>query len=380
MTDKNTNLVLVVNSEIIESNFDQYAAEIIKRIDGINEDLKTDEDFVEAKENVDGLKKAEKSMTDAKEEAIKKAEEVNKLFAAIDKVSATARQKRLDLEKLIKTRNAQLRQELIDNYQQETRSYYSEHVETNPDFKLCKPQVENANANDFELVIKGCSSFASMEKRLSKHADKVKAAIDSSVEIIDANAVLLEEVTEQYKTLFQDRRELLVMSGELLESTISQRIATHKAAELERIAREKEAEEKRKTEEQARIAKQQEAEQAAAIAKQNSGENHPPEPTPPQSPPVAETQSFESDPAPTGGGEQDNQISESNAPIQGATITNIDSRPEPTPLHQSYQVIVEITSTKQRAREIAKLVHSYVQGLPEFHRVRLPNPEHERVA
>lgn len=371
MKDKSTELLIKVSGKIVESNFDQYAAEVIKRIEQINENLQTDEDFTQAKEVVTNLKKAEDSMSASKAEALKQAEAVNELFAAIDDVSDKAREKRLSLEKIIKNRNEELRKELINKNLDDARNHYSEHASTNPDFKLCKPTVSSCNYSDFELKIKGCSSFSSMGKRLANHADSIKAEIDQLVEKIDQNAVLLDEVQEQYKTLFQDRKQLLMMSSELLESTISQRISEHKVAELERIAREKSEAEER--ERQQNIAKENakrkeiersERERAAEAAKTA----------------ISGLAAKEFDKIATSAqpATKEPNVAQMAPEKQQYTAEQTDQSSEATVIG-NYQVVIEINASVDRAKEIAQDVFNAYREAPGVTQVRLPNPTVEIV-
>ena len=72
-------------------------------VQSINKDLVTDNDFFEASQHVKSFKKAENYLKEAKQSAINQAEDIQKLFSAIDEVSQEARQARLSLERQIKS-------------------------------------------------------------------------------------------------------------------------------------------------------------------------------------------------------------------------------------------------------------------------------------
>lgn len=80
------------------SNFDEWKSDLIVQIQSTHIELVTDDDFVEATNQVKSFKAAEKFLKQAKQSAINQAEEIQQLFSAIDDITEEARQARLSLD------------------------------------------------------------------------------------------------------------------------------------------------------------------------------------------------------------------------------------------------------------------------------------------
>ena len=95
-------LVITLTGTVNFSNFDEWKNDLIAQIQSTNMELVTDEDFGDASDQVKALKLAEKTLKQAKQSAIDQAEEIQKLFSAIDEITEEARQARLSLERQIR--------------------------------------------------------------------------------------------------------------------------------------------------------------------------------------------------------------------------------------------------------------------------------------
>ena len=108
-------LIIKLTGEITDTNFDEWKNDLLARLKKVNTELTTDDDFANAEADVKTIKAGEKSLKDAKTSALEQAKEIQKLFAAIDEVSAEAREARLALERQIKKRKAEIKVEIIDS-------------------------------------------------------------------------------------------------------------------------------------------------------------------------------------------------------------------------------------------------------------------------
>ena len=66
-------IILKINSQVVASNLDDFAANVKAEIAKINTDLQTDEDFAAAEKQVKELKEAEIAIKAAKEAALAKS-------------------------------------------------------------------------------------------------------------------------------------------------------------------------------------------------------------------------------------------------------------------------------------------------------------------
>ncbi len=106
-----SNLVIKLSGEIQNSNFDEWKNELIQQIRAVNNELKTDSEFALATKSVKQFKAAEKALKEAKQSALEQAADINQLFDAIDAVAEETRQVRLSLERQIKSRKQEIKEE-----------------------------------------------------------------------------------------------------------------------------------------------------------------------------------------------------------------------------------------------------------------------------
>ncbi|WP_295580525.1 hypothetical protein [uncultured Lamprocystis sp.] len=90
------NLEIQISGRIQNSNFPVWKNALLNQIGLINLKLITDNDFAAATEDAKLLKRAEKTILEAKIRAIEQTEEIQRLFNALDEISEQARQARLE--------------------------------------------------------------------------------------------------------------------------------------------------------------------------------------------------------------------------------------------------------------------------------------------
>lgn len=214
-------LIIRLTGEIQSSNFAEWKNDLITQIQSTNSHLLSDEDFITATRHVKLFKAAENSLKQAKQSAINQAADIQKLFAAIDEVSAEAREARLVLERQIKTRKQEIKETLItsgiDLIHESIRQQSS-------DFQL----ISHASFVDyrrFETVVKGKGGIRGTELAIERLCVDIKQEIAQKAAEVSHNAIAIAALTSRHKTLFQDRSSLLALSKQELELTIDKRIA-----------------------------------------------------------------------------------------------------------------------------------------------------------
>lgn len=105
-------IILKINSQVVASNLDDFAANVKAEIAKINTDLQTDEDFAAAEKQVKELKEAEIAIKAAKEAALADAEDVRKLLATADEIAALLAETRLTLDKQVKAAKERVKSEI----------------------------------------------------------------------------------------------------------------------------------------------------------------------------------------------------------------------------------------------------------------------------
>lgn len=106
-------LVIQVEGKIITSDFANFAALVRARIESINKDLVTDDDFDQAAKDAKLIKGAEEALTAAKEKAIADSEQLDALFSQIDDLSDELAEARLRLSNQVKKRKEEVKEEVI---------------------------------------------------------------------------------------------------------------------------------------------------------------------------------------------------------------------------------------------------------------------------
>jgi len=353
-----TDLVLVVSSEIVESNWADVAKQVTARIAAINEDLKTDSDFKEAKKIAADLRQVKKDMVSKKQEALLQAEAVYELFTAIDTMSEECDKKALALEKTITKRNEALKAEKIGAADREIYDYMKL---KSSDFQAQRYGNAVYSFEGLKKCIYRKSSFEKMDEALSQYVSESKARADELEQLINANIERLDSVPDEHKTLFQNRVELLGMTPELLNATIEQYIARHEAEELKRKEAKRVADEEAERLATEQAAKQTEIEQPEAQRAEIEQEYKSPESKSPQ---IDNTPPF-------GTGSASDKLL--NQPSTGSPVSIVksDSKTETKEESNSFNITIELNCGKQRAQEIAKMVHGRIKNMPEVKNVGL---------
>lgn len=245
-TIEETDLVISLEGKILDSNFDEFRSRLKERIRSLNYELKTDADFDSAEQNAKALKGAEKSLAATKEHALEQAEDIQKLFAAIDDVSDEAKEARLNLEKQIKARKDQRKREILDAA-----------------LDSLDATLKRNYRQRIEQAMKGKRTIDTLERAAQAEAKTIQSEVDAARKIIERHRV------EHGATLLHDVEAL------------EQRPAEDVAVELSRrLERQRDEEEKKRLREEAekRQREQRESEakakaEAEARAKQDLPSN-----------------------------------------------------------------------------------------------------------
>lgn len=216
-TIESTELEILIEGKVVKSNLDAFCTQLKEVVKSLSRNLVTDDDFETADRDAKFLKSAEQSLKSAKEEALKQAEGIQKLFAAIDDVSEEARQARLGLERQIKTRKDERRKEILDEYEAQIAGGLG---------RAWRPRLD--------AVIKGKKSFESIENAVIDELKKLNEQIHKSQSLLD------QFLEKHGKSLIPDHVALLQKPSEELKTELDRRVERAEAeAERKRIEEEK---------------------------------------------------------------------------------------------------------------------------------------------
>ena len=109
----NTEIILRISSQIVASNIDDVAESVRAEIAKVNTDLKTDEDFATAEQQVKDFKAAEDAFKAALDAALAEAADVKKLMDTTSEIIDLLAKTRLALDKQVKAQKAKVKEEII---------------------------------------------------------------------------------------------------------------------------------------------------------------------------------------------------------------------------------------------------------------------------
>ena len=218
-------LRIEVTGMVTASNLEEFKSQALAVFQGINRDLKTDEDFANAEATVKWAKGIEDRLASAKESALAQTESIDTLFRAIDDISAEARRVRLDLDKLVKARKEAIKADIVAEGIAAMAKHIRElHAAMPGNYMPTVPA-------DFGGAIKGLRTVDSIRNAVDTELARAKIAANEIANRIHANVKTLEESG----LVAHDTTALVLKAPDDLAAVIAQR----KAAEQERIEAER---------------------------------------------------------------------------------------------------------------------------------------------
>jgi len=249
-------LRIEVTGMVTASNLQAYRDHAMEIFGSINRDLTTDQHFADAEKTVKWCEEVESRLKAAKEHALSQTESIDALFKTIDDITAEARTVRLDLDKLVTKRKAEVKDGIVLG----GKRAYEQHI---ADLKTETGGTWIAlTAPDFAGAIKGKRTVASIQDAVNTVLANAKIEADASAKHIRANLACIKEDGAEYEFLFADKLALIGKPLEDLQLVIKTRIAEHKAAE-----------ERRQEQERARIRAEEERRAAAKVREAQEAED-----------------------------------------------------------------------------------------------------------
>lgn len=236
-------LRIELTGAVTASNLADFKATALGAIRAVNRTLKTDQDFADAERAVKWCAEVEQRLKAAKDHALSQTADIEALFRALDDIAAEAKAARLDLDKLVTRRKAEVKEEAV----MAARRALDAHIaEINAELAPMRLQPVAA---DFAAAIKGLRSLESLHNALGTALAQAKIQADGQARGIRANVAAFQALAlaEDFGFLFRDLDQLVHKAADDFAAVVRSRIAEHKAAEAAKEA-------KRQAEEAARIA------------------------------------------------------------------------------------------------------------------------------
>jgi len=263
-------LAIQIRGEVTLSNLPAFKEAASTFIANINTDLKTDEDFAQAEETVKFCKAAEDDLDAAKKAAIGQTASIDELMRTIDHIQAQLRDKRLTLDKLVKSEKEAIKQRIL----MDAAAAFSQHVMA-LDVEVAPLRLD-VTKPDFAGAMKNKRTMSSLHDAVDTELARAKMEADAVA--LDIRRKLAWFNTESVdRTLFPDLQAIIQKPFDdfclLVQSRVAQREkeqAEKFEAERQRIQQEEQAkaEAKVKADQQAKAdAERIEREKAEAAAK-----------------------------------------------------------------------------------------------------------------
>lgn len=256
---------------VTASNLAQWKDAAIAVFQGISTDLHTDQDFADAEKTVKWCGDIEDQLKAAKQHALGQTASIDELFRTIDAISAEARAKRLDLDKLVKARKDAIRGEIIAAGAASVRAHFDA---INATLGQHAFQPAQSLTLDLGAAIKGKRTISSMRDAVDAAAANTKIEASQRAERVRACIAILDQHAE-HRHLFADAVQLCATKQpDDLRNLIAARVAEHQQREAKRLEAERE---RIREEEAARLERDRAAaELATAKASPEGAELSPP--------------------------------------------------------------------------------------------------------
>lgn len=218
----------------IVSNLPAFGQALHAFIDKIPTAPSTDQEFADTEAACKALKKAEDALAQAEDGALAQISDVEVMRRTVADLKELARSTRLATEKLVKAEKDARRTEKVMAARQAFEAHVARLQVDVKGVRLIVPMP------DFGGAIKGLSSLASIDDKLTAALIAGKAEANTIAGRIAGNLQMLDSVP-QHAHLFADRQELAYKDGETLELLMQKRVDAEKArieAERERIRQE----------------------------------------------------------------------------------------------------------------------------------------------
>ena len=218
-------LVVQTEGKVVSSNLVAYKAAAEKFIAKINTKLETDEDFANAENTVKYCGEAEDKLELAKAAALAQTATIDEVMRTVDHIKAQFRAKRLELEKLVKTRKEQIKETILN----EGRHAFTAHVAV-LETEITPLRLQQSQP-DFAGAMKNKRTLGSLRDAVNTTLANAKIAANTQAADYRAKQAWCREHAATYGFLFMDMANIIGKPMDDFQLVITSRIADHKRAE-----------------------------------------------------------------------------------------------------------------------------------------------------
>lgn len=221
-------LAIQIRSEVVTSNLPAFRDAAAEFIANIKTELETDEDFANAEATVKFCEAAEKNLELTKSAALGQTASIDELMKTIDFIQNEMRTKRLMLNKLVTTKKASIKDDVL----LKARDAYADHV-TELESEIKPIRIEGLSP-DFPGAAKNKRTLASLHDAVDTELANAKITADAAAKDIRVKLAWCKSNAEGYGFLFKDMQQLVSKAEEDFQLVVTTRIAEHKKLEDEK--------------------------------------------------------------------------------------------------------------------------------------------------
>jgi hypothetical protein len=255
------NLILTTESKVLSTNIVEFEKQAEQFLATLTNKFETDDDFAAAKEEVKTLKEVE----DKIRAAIKSAQsgEIAALITSAENIAERFRQERLARDKLVKLKESEIKQNIINGALDEISEIRSKY-ESSVSLALEQTMPKSAITNRLEEATKNKRKLDGLVKSVNVEKTLILAELAQESARITAR---LKMIPVAYEHLFRDALQLVAGTDDL-EPIIAERVNAEQQREAELKAKAEE-DAKAKAESKA-VASEMETQSAVEKTQENS--------------------------------------------------------------------------------------------------------------
>jgi putative phage-type endonuclease len=230
-------LVVSVEGRVVSSNLQAFRERADSFLAKIRTELSTDQDFADAESTVKFCKEGEERLELVKQQALAQTASIDELFRTIDHIAAQMRDKRLQLDKLVKARKDAIRGELVAGGQAELDAHTKALNQ-----RLMAAWGQGAawmprRIAPFGDAIKGKKTVASIKDAIGVMLANEKIEANAAADRLETNRRALMVDGKDWVFLFADFAHVGNAAPAMFALVAQQRIREHQEREAEAARR-----------------------------------------------------------------------------------------------------------------------------------------------
>ena len=212
-------LIIEINGSVKNSNLATYKGTLLARIDSINTDLSTSQEFADAEAMVKFCKKAEDELKTAEKMVLGQVFDINEAIQTIADLAKAMRDKRLTLDKLVKTRKEQIKFEMIGAADKVLAAHIDKINAT-----FTQPWL-SLDKGGFACAIKGKKNVNAMQSAINDELARCKISVNERADAVRANLKIYKALPSGFSVLFPDLNQLINHETLAFKGLVQGRIA-----------------------------------------------------------------------------------------------------------------------------------------------------------